>query len=51
VSGHFPDNPIVPGAIIVEKVIQGLSELETPKEVIMLITIISLFALQLESFI
>jgi hypothetical protein len=31
-SGHFPDNPIVPGAIIVEKVIQGLSELETPKE-------------------
>jgi 3-hydroxymyristoyl/3-hydroxydecanoyl-(acyl carrier protein) dehydratase len=37
-SGHFPDNPIVPGAIIVEKVIQGLSELETPKEVIMLIT-------------
>jgi 3-hydroxymyristoyl/3-hydroxydecanoyl-(acyl carrier protein) dehydratase len=38
-SGHFPDNPIVPGAIIVEKVIQGLSELETPKEVITLITI------------
>ncbi|SHN90864.1 hypothetical protein [bacterium endosymbiont of Bathymodiolus sp. 5 South] len=38
-SGHFPDNPIVPGAIIVEKVIQGLSELETPKEVITLIAI------------
>jgi hypothetical protein len=33
------NNPIVPGAIIVEKVIQGLSELETPKEVITLITI------------
>jgi 3-hydroxymyristoyl/3-hydroxydecanoyl-(acyl carrier protein) dehydratase len=28
-SGHFPDNPIVPGAIIVEKVIQGLSGLAT----------------------
>jgi hypothetical protein len=27
------NNPIVPGAIIIEKVIQKLSELETPKEV------------------
>jgi 3-hydroxymyristoyl/3-hydroxydecanoyl-(acyl carrier protein) dehydratase len=37
--GHFPNNPIVPGAIIIEKVIQKLSELETPKEVTTLLAI------------
>ncbi len=39
ISGHFPGNPIVPGAVIIENVIQAFSKLHDVQQVSSLSTV------------
>ncbi|HIC40732.1 MAG TPA: hypothetical protein EYO74_04940 [Piscirickettsiaceae bacterium] len=39
IPGHFPGNPIVPGAVIIENVIQAFSRLDDFKKVVSISTV------------
>jgi len=39
ISGHFPGNPIVPGAVIIENVIKAFSGSDDSREVVSLSTV------------